>query len=126
MEYERSFDVNGKPYEADAHTLINQITTSLIPDSSDYSFTVKFHGENKVTVCFCTFEIDLPSRVKEVESIADTRFKEYEKTLRKKYKEKAGKTLKFKELKEERDYSCEKVSLNLRYYYRSFRTYEYK
>lgn len=125
MEYE-SFEVNGTAYEPNPHTLINQITTDLIPESSDYGFHVKFHGVDEMTVCFSTFEMDLPSRIKQVESMANTRLGEYEKALKKKYKELAGRTLRLKEKKDQREHGSEKVSLNHRYYFRCYRTYTYR
>jgi len=121
-----SYEVQGTPYEqtADKTAMINQITEDMISDHAGYGFKVKFHNGNQMTVTYHCFEIDLPSRIKEVDAQAETYLKEYEKRLKADFKSRTRSALKLKERKAERCGSVEKVSLNNRYYYRSSRTYE--
>lgn len=127
MEFE-SFDVLGTPYlqKEDKIALINQVNEELIASSPSYGYKLRFHSENQVTVTYHCFEMDLPLRIKEVDDQAEKCLKEWEKTIKKQFKAKGGGTLKLKELKDSRDRSVEKVSLNNRYFYRFSKTFEIK
>lgn len=121
-----SFDVNGTPYvqEEDKVALIHQIVKTMIPKNASYNFLVKFSSNDKMSVLYHSHEIDLHLRYKQVDEQTNVLFAEFEKNLKKKYKEASGKTLKMKEEKELRSIGSEKVSVNNRYYYRHTRTYE--
>lgn len=121
-----SYEVQGTPYEqeSDVISMIGQIVEDLIPKHAGYGFKVKFGGDRQATVTYHCYEMDLPSRIKEVDSQAEVCLNELEKLLKKSFKERTGRALKLKELKDKRCGSTEKVSLNNRYYYRASRTYE--
>ena len=126
MHEVESYEVQGTPYEqtADKIAMINQLTEDMISDHAGYGFKVKFHSGDQMTVTYHCFEMDLPLRIKEVESQSETLLNGYVKRLKSDYKSRVGVTLKLKERKDERCGSTEKVSLNNRYYFRSSRTYE--
>ncbi len=123
---ENSYDVLGTPYDQreDMCSAIKQVVADMGRADPSNGFIPKFHGENLMTVVFHCFEMDLPNRIKEVASQAETRFNEFQKRLKADYKKFCGGALKLKELKDKRDEKIEKVSLNSRYYFRAFRTYE--
>jgi len=122
-----SYEVQGMAYDQDLdiHAAIQQIASEIIPEHAGYGFRLTFCGENQATMIYHSYEVDLPLRVKEVEEQSETRMNEFVKSLKKRYKEKTKKTLKFKELKDQSQSGAEKVSCNNRYYYRSTRLYEF-
>lgn len=126
MNGPESFEVLGTGYDqsADRNSVINQVTEDMISDHAGYGFKVKFQGEDEMVVTYHSFEMDLPQRAQQVEEQAERFLRSYEKRLKRDYKSYCGKTLKFKELKDQRAGSVEKVSLNNRYYFRSSRTYK--
>lgn len=121
-----SFEVQGTPYlqKEDRNALLQQVSEELVTRDASYGFKVRFHGDDQVTVVYHCFEMDIPYRLKQVESTADTCLKDWVKTVKKEFKARGGGTLKLKELKDKRESTAEKVSLNSRYYFREFRTYE--
>lgn len=123
---EQSFEVLGTPYDQkeDVVASVHQVVEDMISSDPACGFKAKFHGEDQMTVFYHAYEMDLPSRIKQVEEQAEDRFKDFQKNLKKQYKEHTGHTLKLKELKDMRNHSVEKVSLNSRYYYRSWRVFE--
>jgi len=126
MPHAESFEVQGTPYDQtlDRNAMINQIVEESIPAHAGYGVRVKFMGDDQMQLTYHCFEMDLPVRMNEVERLAQTCLNDFEKLLRKEYKSRAGRTLKLKEIKDERCDSTEKVSLNSRYYYRSSRSYD--
>jgi len=131
MQKPEGYEVQGVGYlqEEDQLALLKQIAEELIPANPGYGYVVKFQGgkdeeNHQMVVTYHCMEMDLPYRIKEVESLADGCLKDFEKHVKKEYKKRAGKALKLKELKDMRETATEKVSLNNRYYYRSFRTYQ--
>jgi hypothetical protein len=77
-----------------------------------------------VTLYYHCYEMHLPVRMREVEAQAKTILDEMVKHLKKEYKARTKKTLNLKENKERANYTVQKVSLNERYYYVSWRCYE--
>lgn len=71
-----------------------------------------------------SYEMHLPRRVKEVEERAHKFLDEMLKYVKKEIKGRAGRSIDFKEDKDKRGHSVEKVSLNERYYYITWRFYE--
>lgn len=126
MSDAESFEVQGVPYDQleDAVSLIAQITEDIVSTHPGYGIRVKFNGNQAIVTYHC-WEISLPSRVKDVEHTADTFLNSYVKELKKQYKDQSGHTLKFKEIKDMRSISSEKVSLNDRYYFKSTRIFEF-
>jgi len=131
MQKPEGYEVQGTPYfqTEDQIALVKQIAEELIPANPGYGYIVKFQGgkdvdKHQMVVAYHSYEMDLPYRMKEIESLAETCLKDFEKHLKKQYKSRAGKALKMKELKDQRGTVTEKVSMNNRYYYRSMRTYQ--
>jgi hypothetical protein len=126
MQRPESYEVLGTGYDQreDRNAAINQVTEDIVPSHAGYGFKVKFQGDNEMVVTYHAFEMDLPQRRQQVDDQAETCLREYEKRLKADYKSHTGKALKFKELKDQRCGSIEKVSINNRYYYRSMRTYK--
>ena len=70
-----------------------------------------------------SYEAFLPERIQEVQAESKIVMDEAVKTLKKEFKARTGKTLKLSENKEMADYSMEKVSLNMRFMFKSWRFY---
>jgi hypothetical protein len=69
------------------------------------------------------YEMHLPLRMKLVEEQTDAQFKEVVKLIKKEFKARTKKTLNLTEKKELSNRTIEKVSLNERYYYKTWRFY---
>ena len=127
MEKAQSFEVteystDGKPLDY-KQSAIKEIVDNLKRRSPNLGVRVSFTG-NLVKLSFDCYEMHLPTRLKEVESLASDVFKETLKNIKSEYKSKAGEKIDLKEKKELADYAVSKVSLNERYYYVSWRVYE--
>lgn len=87
------------------------------------SFRVKFFGEDEMRLIYHSYEINLHERFEEISDFSNKALNEIEKLIKREYKKLTKKTLKLKEKKKARDFTVEKVSLNLRYYFVTWREY---
>ena len=93
--------------------------------TTSYAFKVDLVGnEMKVQLSMYEMFLSQPQRLKEVEDIAHRGMNEYLTMLKREFKKKAKYALDPKELKDKADYSVQKVSLNQRFMYTSWRVYE--
>jgi len=122
-----SFEVT--EYGSDGRTLdqdigvIAEIVQNKVSKSPNLNTRVAFTG-NLMKLTFHAYEMHAPTRMKEIErsckETLDTMFKD----IKKEFKERTSEVLKVKEKKELANYTIQKVSLNERYMYVSWRFYE--
>jgi len=88
------------------------------------NFVMTLQG-NQLRMTYHSYEMQLnhPSRIKDVEDLAEKSLNVVMKFLKKEFKSRTKKVLSVKELKDKRDYAVNKVSLNERYYFTSWRVY---
>ena len=100
----------------------NDPSTASLPSSA---FQIAMQGDQLVTKYHC-YEMCLaqPDRLREVERQADVALNELLRYLKKEFRSRTKKALTLKERKELRNHSVQKVSLNERFYYVSWRVYE--
>jgi hypothetical protein len=103
--------------------IIKQITEEIIKVNPTVGVWVDMSGD-MLRVHYHAYEIHLPSRVKDVQAVAEETMKKYVSHLKSEFKARTKKPLDIKEKKELANYTVEKVSLNERYYYRAWRFYE--
>lgn len=114
----------GKPHEIfDVYSVVNQIMLDKGRESPSCGVRVAFVGD-MLKVYFHSYEMHLPTRMKEVESFANDSLKEAIKHIKKEYKSRTRKDLDLKEKKELANYTAQKVSLNERFYVVFWRFYE--
>lgn len=124
-----SFEVQGVPYEQeeDKVALIKQIAEEFISDNPSYNFKVRIQASD-MYITYHSYEAYLHQRMQEVYQASEKLLGEFEKQLKKVYKERSGHTLKMKQDKEyskdDKHVTVEKVSMNNRYYFRNTRKYE--
>jgi hypothetical protein len=125
-ESEPSYEVLGTPYDQREDTIasIHQVVEDIISENPSCGFKAKFQGENEMMLVYHAYEMDLPTRMKEVESQCEDLFSSFVKRMKKDFKSHTGHALKIKEDKKRRSATTEKVSLNSRYYYRACRYFE--
>lgn len=87
-----------------------------------HSFVVRMEGK-QLKVTYMSAEVGLPQKIRDVETTAEKAIQEYVKELKKEFKKRHKDALAVKEDKSQRGSSSEKVSLNERYYFRSWRVY---
>lgn len=107
----------------DTLSVIRQIIQDLTRDNPAASMSVSFTGD-MIKLTYSSFEMLLPTRIKEVEARSVEVFRDVVKHLKKEFKSKTKRTLTLKEKEELADYTVQKVSLNERYYYICWRHYE--
>ncbi|MHB8407936.1 MAG: hypothetical protein ACYDHY_07620 [Acidiferrobacterales bacterium] len=95
------------------------------PSSPAAACGVKLSG-NSVVVYFHSYEQQLPGRIAAVQAEAKTALDNYVKFLKAEFKDRSGRALGLKELKDQSDFRVEKVSLNERYMFLTWRTFELK
>lgn len=126
-EKNRSFDILGDDQEPDLVSALLQSHMDIKGDfgTSAAGILLKRTGDRVFLEYHC-YETSLDDRgkleglCKEVEKV----LADYVKALKKDVKKKTKKALKLKEIKELKDYSVDKVSLNDRWYLRLWRVYE--
>jgi hypothetical protein len=131
MDKPESFEVQEynkfeDPYEK--YKVLRQIVEDRkfhSPSAPTEAFRVDFVGDT-MKVFYTTYEMFLPTRIKEVEKHVDDALSEIVKFLKKEYKSRTKQKLSITENKELRDYTVQKVSLNERYYYTAWRCFEMK
>jgi hypothetical protein len=120
-EYNTKFE---DPYEK--YKVLRQIVEDRkygSPSLPSEAFRVDFSG-NEAKVFYTSYEMHLPVRMKEIEAQSEAALNEVVKYLKKEFKSRTKMKLDMKELKDRRNYSVQKVSLNERYMYSSWRFYE--
>lgn len=79
---------------------------------------------SELKVHYHAYEMQVPRRYAQVAEQGETALKEAVKLLKAEFKARTGSDLKLKELKDLANHTCEKVSLNERYYYRCWKVFE--
>lgn len=124
-----SFETSGEAYDQkfDRTALIKQIEQDIPSPTPSSKFKLKLSGTRLVISYHCieTYLSDR-SRVESLYKESEKLIKDYVKEFKKEYKKRSKKALKMTEVKEGRDYSVEKWSLNERYYFTSFQVYDLK
>jgi hypothetical protein len=121
-----SFEVQeyGNEHETQSRFgVIYQIVEQMLRESPAAGCRASLHG-NLLRITYNAYESLLPTRLKQVEDAAKQYLNSTISNLKKEYRKKRGKVLELKERKELANYSVEKVSLNERYVYSSWRFYE--
>jgi hypothetical protein len=104
-------------------SVIKEIVSELSQRTPAHGFQVKA-GAGRLQLIFHCYEMQLPHRMAEVAHQAKSLLDAAAKELKKEFKARTGDSLKLKERKEEANFTVEKVSLNERYYFVSWRVYE--
>lgn len=108
---------------ADAYQVIRQIVVDMVHDVP----TVGVHADmtgNQLKLHYMDYVQNLPVHLKQTVDRSETALRELAKHIKAEFKSRTGKVLRLKEDKDLHNYTVEKVSLNERYYYRSWRVYE--
>jgi hypothetical protein len=108
---------------AEAYAVIRQIMVDMVNDVPTVGVNADMSG-NQLKLHYMDYVTHLPVHLKETVARADTALKELKKHIVAEFKRRTGTALKLKELKELENYTVEKVSLNERYYYRTWRVFE--
>lgn len=106
------------------YSVIKEIVSELSSRTPAHGFQVKIGGPGLLQLVFHCYEMHLPRRMAEVAHQAKSLLDDAAKEIKKEFKARTGETLKLKELKEMANFTVEKVSLNERYYFVSWRCYE--
>jgi hypothetical protein len=109
--------------EYDRLAVINQIVADKTRESSARGVMVSFAG-NTVTLKYSAYEMHLPTRMRQVEELAQDVLKEMLSHLKKEFRKRTRQALSLKEIKDRANYAVQKVSLNERYMYSCWRVYE--
>lgn len=117
-DYSEDHEIPGR-----SRGIIKEILQAMVRKNPAMSVQAVFVG-NLMKITYHSYEMHLPVRIKEVESAAKSNLDETCKHLKKEYKTILKKTLDMKERKEMANTSVQKVSLNERYMYASWRFYE--
>jgi hypothetical protein len=127
MNENHSFDVtqysDPEMGYAEAARVIKQITVDMVHDKPSIGMWSTMVG-NHLRLHYHEYVMNLPVHIKETAGRADDAFKALSKHIRNEFKIRTGKALKLIERDEFDNYTVEKVSLNERYYYRTWRVYE--
>lgn len=97
-------------------------TISQLPSEA---FILTLQG-NQMRLAYHSYEMNLghANAIREVDGQAKKALDEVIKFLKKEFKKRTKKSLSVKEIKDKRDYSVQKTSLNSRYYYVSWRVFD--
>jgi NADH:ubiquinone oxidoreductase subunit D len=130
MDKPESFEVQEyndvrEPY--DTYKVLKQIVQDRKDEDhvTTHSIRVDFVGD-QMKVFYQCYEMMLPHRMAEVEKQASDAHREFLSYLKKEFKKRAKHPLSVTEQKDLADYTVQKVSLNERYYYCSWRYYTIK
>ena len=104
-------------------SVITEIVRDQLHDSPAINVRVTFTG-NLMKLTYHCYEMHLPVRMRDVEETARKALTETIKNIKKEYKSRTKETLELSERKEMENYSVQKVSLNERYMYASWRFFE--
>lgn len=129
MEKVESFEITeyGSEHEIPGRTqgVITEIVQEMNRSTPSCGVRVTFTG-NMMKLTYHAYEMHLPVRLKMIEHNAKSSLDEAVKLIKKQFKERTGNTISPKERKEFANTSAQKVSLNERYMYSSWRFYELK
>jgi len=129
MEKVESFEVTeyGTDHEIPGRVqgVIKEIIRDQAKSSPSVGIQVTFTG-NLIKLTYHSYEMHLPVRQKEVDHAAKSGLDETVKNLKKEFKSRTGDALAITEKKEMANTSVQKVSLNERYMFSSWRFYEMK
>jgi hypothetical protein len=106
-----------------AYKTVRQIFAEYARDSAQYAVWADMSGD-KLKIHFNSYEMFLPTRMNQVEEQSKQILDSTVKELKNEFKKRTGKALKLVEDKELANYSVEKVSLNDRYMYKTWRFYK--
>jgi hypothetical protein len=107
---------------ADAYQVIRQIMVDMVHDVPSVGVWADMSGD-QLKLHYMDYVTNLPVHLKATVERADTALKELKKHVAAEFKRRTGSTLKLKEEKDLENYTVEKVSLNERYYYRTWRVF---
>lgn len=123
----QGFETQGDPYDQrkDLHALLKQVVADFSKVRPSAGLLAKLTGD-KLVLTYISYEMNLDDhiRMSEAERVGREFLDDAVKHLKKEYKSRGKSTLTLKEDKEKRGESVEKVSLNLRFYYRAWRVFE--
>ena len=126
MNENHSFDTteysNPEMSFADAYQVIRQIMVDMVHDVPNVGVWADMSGD-QLKLHYMDYVNNLPVHLKETVARADMALKELKKHITAEFKRRTGTALKLKEHKELENYTVEKVSLNERYYYRTWRVF---
>jgi hypothetical protein len=103
--------------------VIAEIVQNKVSASPNLNTRVTFTG-NLMKLTFHCYEMHAPARMKIIEDTCKEVLNKMAKDIKKEFKEKTGAALNLKEQKDLGNYTIQKVSLNERYLYASWRFYE--
>jgi hypothetical protein len=106
-----------------AYKTIRQIFSEYARGPAKHAVWVDMSGD-KLKLHYHSYEMFLPSRMKQVESESKGILDAAASELKKEFKARTGKSLKLSEQADLGNYTVEKVSLNERYYYKCWRFYD--
>lgn len=111
-----------------AYGVIRQILVDMEHDKPSTGMSVSMTG-NVLRIHYLDYVQNLPVHIRTTTERSITAFREMRKHIIAEFKRRTGKTLDLREdppeaKQLEKNYTVEKVSLNERYYYRAWRTYE--
>lgn len=108
---------------ADAYQIIRQILVDMTHDVPTVGVWSDMTG-NQLKLHYHDYVVNLPANLRATVDRSDTALRELVKHIKSEFKDRTGKALKLKEQKDLSNYTVEKVSLNDRYYYRTWRVYD--
>ena len=117
-EYSDEHDIPGRIQGA-----IAEIVRDSVKDNPSVNIGVTFTG-NLMRLTYRSYEQDFPNRGREIERYAKVALDQMFKLIKKELKEKVDDVPKITEKKDMSDYDVQKVSLNNRYMYSTWRFYE--
>jgi hypothetical protein len=103
--------------------VIAEIVQNKVAASPNLNTRVSFTG-NLMKLTFHCYEMHAPVRMRIIEDMCKETLNKMIKDIKKEFKEKTGAVLNPKEQKDLGNYTIQKVSLNERYLYASWRFYE--
>lgn len=103
--------------------VIKEIVRDMVRETPAVGMQVSFTG-NLVKFTFHCYEMHLPVRLKQIEDTAKQALDQIAKFVKKEYKSRTGDSINLSEKKDMANTSAQKVSLNERYMYSSWRFYE--
>ena len=128
MDKPESFEVQEyndvrEPYET--YRVLKQILSDYQNENPVVSsaFRIQFVGD-QMKVFYTCLEVSLPHRMAEVEKQANDAHKDFLRHMKSEFKKRTKHPLTATEQKDMADYSVQKVNLNERYYFSSWRFYK--
>jgi len=108
---------------AEVNQVIRQIMVDMTHDKPTVGMWTSMSGD-QLKIHYHDYVRMLPVHIKETSATAEEAFKGLKKHIQGEFKTRTGKDLKLVEKKDLANYTIEKVSLNERYYFRSWKVYE--